>query len=330
MAYDRGPVRRFARPSRSLWLVLAALASGCDGESSFAIPPWDAGAPPAQYADACSKWAESLCSYADRCGTSIFARQPHTQCVERYVLTCELVASDPNVPFDPDAVSSCLFPSDCSTPDPSVGRACLQPGTAPVGAACVRSIDCQTLYCERTFDENTGVAATCGVCAKLCDPPCVGTQSCLSQPDGGFACVDIPTIGQACGDPVPLCTNAYCRGFTPQSAGLCVPWAKLGEACNSDGTTAPLCGDPDTYCDSTTQRCQSFEAASYGQSCVPTDTAEFECSGYGTCDSPQTGLCVPPAPDGAICDVTQGLRCLPPALCIASHCLLPTLADCSL
>ena len=323
-------MRRIERPWLALVLVLTALASTrCDGESSFAIPAWDAGFPSAQFADACSNWAESLCSYEDRCGTSIFARLEHGQCVARNVLTCELVASDPNASFDPDAVSSCLYPSDCSAPDPAVGRICLLAGKAPVGATCVRSIDCQTLYCERSFDEATGVSSTCGVCAKLCDPPCQGTNSCLLHSDGGLTCEQVPTIGQACSYPLALCSNGYCRGVTAQSPGVCTAWARFGEACG-DGTTAPLCGDADSYCDQTSQRCQSFQPASYGASCESTTTALYECSGYGSCDTAQTGTCIPPAPDGALCDVNQGLRCLPPATCIANHCLLPSLADCSL
>jgi hypothetical protein len=310
--------------------LLAALACArCDGEWSFTIPPWDAGAPGAMDMSACSAWAESRCTYEDRCPGPIYAQMDHSVCVARAVIGCELLAGDPNVAFDAATVASCAYPTDCSAVPLSAARMCLPPGRGPVGAPCVFGAGCQTYRCVYTLDEAEGQWSSCGACADVCDPPCDDGGLCVcGLPDAGPTCVAQPAIGQSCTGPRP-CQGGYCRGATADGGGVCAPLAALGEACG-DGTSAPPCGDVNSYCDGDTHVCRSPLPASYGAPCGFAQDEEYVCAAYGTCGADGTGTCVAPSPDGALCDPSQGLRCLPPASCIASHCLFPSLADCAL
>jgi hypothetical protein len=51
--------------ARALLAAMSAglVAIGCEGESSFAIPAVDAGAPGDRYAAACASWADALCAH---------------------------------------------------------------------------------------------------------------------------------------------------------------------------------------------------------------------------------------------------------------------------
>jgi hypothetical protein len=313
-------------PLALLPLALAFLE--CNGEWSFVIPPWDAGAPSARNASVCGAWAKRRCDYEDRCPVSIYFRWiSHAQCIERSTLSCELIADDPNVAFDTDLVGACSYPTDCKAPVPF--DFCLSQGRTPVGAACLWSEGCQTFNCQRVLDATTQSWRTCGVCRPAprgCDPACPAGEDCLfSGADAGSACVVVPTVGQPCDAPLYICRGSYCQGETPSGAGVCTAFAGLGEACS--GTS---CGPGELYCDDTLH-CSSLSPAAYGQLCEPSKGGSgYRCTAYGTCDFQNTGRCLPPSPDGAPCDPNQGLRCLPPAECIAHHCLLPSLADCSL
>ena len=95
--------------------VVAVLPAACTGESSFLLPALDAGAPDGRYEDVCASWARRECASEDACHVGIFFRwENDDQCIQRQTLTCELEASDPDVPFDPSLVDACMFPADCS------------------------------------------------------------------------------------------------------------------------------------------------------------------------------------------------------------------------
>jgi hypothetical protein len=302
---------------------------GCDGESSFVIPPWDAGAVDTRHAAACAAWAQRVCDYEDRCPPAISARATsRAQCVDRAALTCEVVGEDPNSAFDEAVVAGCEYPTDCTAQLPPF--MCLAPGRAAEGAACLFVSDCSASdYCGYRIDLTTGQDSVCGKCTHkiTCSPACASDQACLPG-DGGTSCIHIPAAGETCDATEDhLCRRAFCVGALDGGTGVCRGFSQRGEPCGT-GIDGPFC-IADTYCDDTLH-CAGLTPAGYGAPCGINDAGVFNrCTGYGQCDYASTGLCVPPAPDGALCDPTQGLRCLPPAVCYAHHCVYPTMAYCS-
>jgi hypothetical protein len=291
-----------------LGIGVGALA-GCDGETSFVIASVEAGTPDARYEAACAAWAQSLCALD--C-TPVWTDR--AQCVARETLQCELIASDPDVPFDPVKVAACPEPATC---DGNVGSFCLPPGRAAEGAPCLWGEGCRSGFCAHGIDPTTGQLTDCGACQR---PPCGGScssgQRCEVAADGGSACKTLAPEGQPCTLPID-CASFYCA-----PAGLCAPAATFGKACG-DGVAAPPCAG-DLYCDGT-QHCQRYYTAGYGAPCGVVKAKTFVCSGFGTCDSTD-GLCLPPASDGDVCDDSQQLGCIAPARCVGHRCLLPSCA----
>jgi hypothetical protein len=300
---------------------------GCDGESSFVIPRWDAGAVGMGHAAACGAWAQSVCDYEERCPPPISVRSTdHAHCTQRAALGCELVAQDPGVVFDDDTVAGCTYPADCTAPPPPY--ACLPPGRTPEGGRCVFQSACASGYCSISTD-STGHIVGCGVCKLFmkCSPACASDQICL-RGDGGLRCVDVPGAGETCDSTDDyFCRASLCSVGPGGGTGVCQPLAELGEPCQLT-PPGPLCDGPDIYCDKTSH-CAPVTAAGYGEPCGVDDAGAFRtCTGYGQCDYNATGLCVSPAPDGALCDNSQGLVCQPPAECWQHHCVYPSMALC--
>ena len=236
------------------------------------------------------------------------------------------MASDPHVVFDVERMMACQYPTDCSVHVRNLPLDCLPPGRSPPGARCVFHEACASGECD-------GLVGSCGTCAApsaACD--CAPNQVCTGfDADGAARCETLAPIGAAC--TIPGSCVSYCS-FAAGVPGTCVALAALGEPCGdgvgaSPGRAGPPCASSSQYCDATLH-CSPIVGASYGAECgvVPGDGgALMECSGYGTCD-PTSFVCISPAPDGEVCDETQGLGCLPPADCISNRCLYPSLSNC--
>jgi hypothetical protein len=317
------------------WVALLALAAAawacatlaCTGESSFYLPAVDAGSLDTQYAGACASWAKAVCARESFCDeTDPVQWTSPEQCVARSTLICEVIATDPNVAFDANKIANCTYSMDCSTPARDLPIDCLSPGRSPPGAACVFHEACSSGFCDSTI-------SVCGVCAGEPTPcGCSDGAVCTGvNPDGGAMCEDASAVGGACMFPLQ-CTASYCS-LGSDGRGTCVPFAGLGELCG-DGEGAAIgrvgtpCAGVNTYCDATLH-CSIIEGVGYMDPCgTPGDGGPLlECAGYGTCD-PSTSTCIPPAPDGEVCDETQGLGCTPPAECIDDRCLYPSVKYC--
>jgi hypothetical protein len=299
--------------------ALSALAvqAGCDGEASFDIPPVDAGAPPAVYHAACEAWATAYCAYQAACPT-VYAVFDKGVCVPRNTLRCEIIASDPNVAFDPVRVAACGAP-DAANCDQPAGDLCLPPGRGAIGAPCLASEACQSGVCAVSYSYGQGSA--CGTCqGKFCDGGCPTGLRCGLEPEGGIGCVKVLAVGDTCSTSLS-CETSYCG-----PDGKCGALAKLDAGCSNEGTTAPLCADVNAFC-SDKKVCSLVTAAGYGEPCAPQGDAAYQCTGYGTCDY-ANNVCIPPAADGEFCDEMQGLNCAPPAVCDHHRCLFPNLARC--
>jgi hypothetical protein len=307
------------------WVALVALAAAawacailaCTGQTSFYLPAVDAGAVDTNAALACSAWARAVCAREGLCrGTDPVEWTSAEQCVGRSTLLCEVVATDPSVDFDAQALTNCAYSMDCTVAVRDLPIDCLPPGRTPPGVPCV-------------FHE----ACTCGTCAAA-PPPCgcPGSQLCVGVAfDGGALCADAAAVGSGCLFPAQ-CTQSYCD-LSAAGHGTCVPFAAQGEACG-DGPGSPVgrqgipCAGVDAYCDSTL-KCSLIEGVGYMEPCgAPPDGGPFlACAGYGTCD-PSSSTCIEPSPDGEVCDESQGLGCMPPAECIDDRCLYPSLSYC--
>jgi hypothetical protein len=306
-------------------LVLAGLSAaggavtgGCDGESSFDIAPVDAGAPSSRYHAACEAWATAFCAYQAAC-PAIYTAYSQGVCVPRFTLRCEIIASDPNVPFDPARVAACWEP-DAASCDLTGGDLCLLPGRGGIGSPCLANPSCQSGTCG--YDYTNGQMSSCGTCrARPCDGGCPDGKQCGSEPEGGLGCVSVLAIGDKC------TTASECPTFNCGPDGKCAALAKLGEPCSNDGMGA-LCADNDAFCDETDHRCHLVTSAGYGHPCAPELDASYQCTGFGSCDY-TNNVCIPPAADGEFCDVVQGLDCAWPAQCKDHRCLFPSLQRCA-
>jgi hypothetical protein len=295
-----------------------AMTGGCDGESSFDIGAVDAGAPSPVNHAACLSWATSFCASLAACPARSTAYSQGV-CVPRFTLRCEIIASDPNVVFDAASVAACSQP-DAANCDQPVGDLCLPPGLAKVGAQCLSGASCQSGACG--FDYTYGQLSPCGSClARPCDGGCPSAQQCGAKPEGGIGCVRVLAVGDDCTSGI-ACETSYCG-----PDGKCGALAQLGKPCSSDGTGLPPCADVDAFCADSDHTCHLVTPAGYGNACVPEVDAQYQCTGFGTCDY-ANNVCIPPAADGEFCDEVQGLACAYPAQCRDHRCLFPSLARC--
>jgi hypothetical protein len=233
-------------------------------------------------------------------------------------LHCQLVASDPDVSFDPDAAASCLEPDagDCSARG---GSLCLGPGRAGLGASCFENEACASGACGFAYSE--GEPLPCGVCVRRpCDGGCPDGQVCEPSVDAGSSCLAVAAVGEPCKSPSD-CATFYCTAL-----GVCGARASTGEAC-SDEDKGPPCGTPLDVCDQT-GHCKAPRYADYGAPCSQTGDDIVYCRGLGECD-PTNEVCIPPADDGAFCDPSQALNCVPPAECDDHTCVFESPASCS-
>jgi hypothetical protein len=336
-------VRSLLRLGAFLILLVPLSGAACNGESSFAIPSWDAGPPGTRHGVACRAWAKREANHEQACSDSIPIREQWNdvdQGLERLTLYCEVAGADPNVDFDESAVANCPSPSeggaaspDCSNPGHL--HLCLPPGKAPDGAPCLTSEACASGRCAPRYNGLDGEPPQfCGVCAprRAVVPVCTANQTAVVQGDGGLGCMTLPAVGQPCGPPTFACRDrdTYCPMKETSGQKVCAPKAALGDPC-SNGNDDPPCRGENLFCADVDggQRCAALTPATYGAACTTSASGdEYACQGFGTCDYAGSGNCVPPAPDGAVCDDEQGLSCLWPAVCVNNHCLFPSLALC--
>lgn len=316
--------------------VLAAGAPACTGEASFVLPTVDPGGPSGRYEAVCAGWARRECAYTDACNPGVFELwEDDDQCIARETLACELDADDPDVRFDPALVESCTFPPDCSAATGTVAAElaylCLPPGKAPDGAPCTSENACQSGSC---FPSLYSPVTACGTCHPPIHCGCTAHQQCWVTGDTD-RCVDVPDPGEACGPPLFACNGSECVASSDggEAGGVCqvVAQAGLDALCTTEpqGPECIASGANPLFCDQT-DHCRAYRGATYGEPCTTAGGPEgIVCVGGGWCDSAGSGVCQPPAADGAPCNA-QALPCLPPAQCLGSHCIFPTLATCSL
>jgi hypothetical protein len=300
--------------------ALAAALVGCDGESAFDVSAMDAGPPSARYESVCAPWAARFCDFQQHCSGYYEPWELPSQCVQRMTLTCELVAGDPDIAFDPARTAACPEPDSggCSSP---LDHMCLGPGRAPVGAACLAAEACASGYCSPRYASNA-TAEPCGYCAavvvRACKAACTAKESCVPAPDGGERCVALADNDAGCAK-ASDCRSYICSG------GFCRAPSLTGQPCGMDAGD-PYCANPADFC-SMGGLCNPQKSAYYGEPCVSAED-KIICRGYAACDY-TNNVCVPPAGDGDFCDTAQALGCLAPAACLDHVCRFPDPRLCS-
>ena len=340
---DQGSGRERRRPKDSLpcaALALATALAACTGEKSFILPLVDADDPSGRYGTVCAGWASRECAYTDACKPPVFAQwENDQQCLERETLACELQSSDPDVPFDPALVESCVPPAGCNMAPYGIAVAssapdlCLPPGKAPDGAACVWDSACQSGNCSFASAAD-GLPAACGTCQPRIRCRCAANQDCIFLTSSDVKCVDLPDAGETCGAPLFACNDAQCLRGASGDAGTClaVPKGGVGAPCGV-GTARPavplLVHDVPllrSY-ESLQRRTRPPTTASRARWRRVARAAPAWAGAGATRRG--TGVCQPPAADGAPCD-PDAAPCLAPARCLGGHCVFPSLTTCSL
>jgi hypothetical protein len=247
-------------------------------------------------------------------------------CPQRLATYCALVLqSETDTGWTNTALAACAASWNALScadwvNDPQLlpGPACRVPGKRLAGASCSLDLQCSTAYC------GFGAGASCGQCG-------------LPTPQGGACAADLDcAAGLAC---------------SSSTGGACVPWGKLGDACDDGhpclntlrctaGTCAARGGDRDVCadhsdCDATRSLLCNFTLHQCGPA-VGGDTCDSSqldgkvryCSGNGRCNS-DNNTCTKPAADGQPCSAS-GALCTFPAFCSTTTnlCTLPAPVDC--
>jgi hypothetical protein len=358
----RGPLVR-----TSLLAALLFVGGACSGDWTFTLPAADAGVPDTRYASACTAWAKSFCAYDALCSPSPPPWQSIEQCTARQVLSCELIAADPDVRFDEKRVGECRYPTDCMSEVPN----CWADGRAPSGSPCVWGPACKSGICQGSYPYTSSLV--CGVCGTAPGQPCMASDACFSGSCGSSAttpavCAPFASAGDSCGPGLPACgTGLACSSGFSEQTGQCDVERSPGEPCDSsiyctsgaclaaDGAgmrvcallakVGDVCGLDEPFCEpsltcafgsGTVGQCVDAPPVATGAVCYGAAHSNVfsPCLGFGTCGGictpnvPGNLCCMPPSADGDPCDSVQG--CLPPAQCIAGRCAFPSIEDCAL
>lgn len=197
------------------------------------------------------------------------------------------------------------------------------PGDRQMGAPCLTSFQCASLWCSGTV--VTGAAGAVVPDALQC-----GT--CAARLAEGAACAATP---DAC-DLGLSCFNGTCRTLGA-GGDACVHWGDcaLPNVCKSNGYCGPVLGQgqscqgsadctTDVGCDTVTKLCVPLV---FGQPGDPCDGDVHRCEA-GRCDS-TTETCPAVIPDGMPCDPNDPSGvCDDYAFCFEGLCQIPTPDTC--
>lgn len=300
--------------------------------------PWDRDA----IVNACRAEATSWCGALERCAPDQLTGEFGTldYCLTRRALQCE-VRWAPGIGDSPERVQACadevaksscdaLFcqglPASCTT----------VPGLHPAGAPCRVHEQCASRSCE-------GAApATCGACAPA--PPSLAGlgEDCSARPCGpGLLCnenIDPDAGALQCIPRPPAGLGQSCEGDPCEPGRVCarVAASALGQApsgfCADSG--APSCTAPAPKW--TSGMCGGMSTVKFCEHGV--------CATWGTGPGGWMTACLPPVPDGDICEVGSCRtwpycepfrRCESPAVCTPNrldaatgHCKIVDLRTC--
>jgi hypothetical protein len=188
---------------------------------------------------------------------------------------------------------------DCSPPDLCLGAICdwgqgqcIAPGALSMDAACSDSRSCgYGLYCQSPPGYPVGVCTPWAPQGGSCSSSECGAGLTCIVPDGGArgTCEPESTLGGPCSP-----SGGCVAGLLCSSAGTCVGWAGLGEACDSSiqNCKVALWCDPAGVC---------ALLPRIGDICADSSGRPLATCFDGRCDFSSTLRCVARQPDGAFC-----------------------------
>jgi hypothetical protein len=278
---------------------------------------------------ACADYANALCTKANTCG-ALFVELAYgdvATCMARFKPICASAFAAKGTSITTSRAEACVTAFGSAGCDaifdrntPSDCRA--TPGTLANGTACGDDNQCASAYCHKAANATCG---TCGTARAKAGEACAIDENC----DYGLACAASVCVargqsGATCDAGHPCASALYCKVARGATSGTCATPAAEGAMCS--GTQGEGClfvsGD---FCNPKTSVCQKAGVASGGASCgYDAASGNFTfCSANGTCRTPMgsmMGTCLAAAADGAMCDATNGPKCMAGSTCVSAVC----------
>jgi hypothetical protein len=346
--------------------VAAFGAQGCSGSTSTT----SGGDASAEDQAACTAEAQAICTLRSGCSMTYLIDRTYADssaCETRTALSCVASLSAPGTAQSVSRVQACTsaYPSEACTDylDGNPTSACVPPaGTGQTGAPCAFSGQCASTFCAVSQYQVCGtcqplpqagaacqVAADCGRNLGCAVPTNATTGTCSTYAAQGGACLtgkQLCAAGLACvGDDPTNSTMGTCQTTGTSVGAACDATRKTAATCNTDMGLVCI----PTKKGSAVGTCQKIQLVGSGAMCGDIGAAPItgyaDCAAGGVCikqltdagTAANTGVCSPPAADGAACDsdTTKGPPCLTPAKCVptsdggtAGTCTLPNPATC--
>jgi hypothetical protein len=344
--------------------ALTDSGSGLGGDG----PSADGGLTAAQ---ACAADAHAACMLRSTCSMTFGIEKDYPDeatCENRTAIPCEHSLAARGTAQDPAGIEACsaALPNESCSDflDGNPVSACVPPaGTGQTGTACGASGQCASTFCA------IGQYQVCGTCQPL--PPlgasCQVAADCgrdvacaVAAGASSGTCVAYAALNAPClTGTQPCAAQLGCVGDDPTTGtmGTCQAIAgTVGAACDGSRKTAANCdAQAGLACipnakGSAVGTCKAITLVAAGTRCGDIGAAPVtgvaDCIGGGLCvkqltdagTPAATGVCVPPAQDGAPCDndATKGPPCLAPAKCVpsapgatAGMCVVPDATQCN-
>ncbi|HEY8040008.1 MAG TPA: hypothetical protein VIF15_09455 [Polyangiaceae bacterium] len=281
-------------------------------------------------AAACAAAALALCTKESTCWPDLVEQLygDVQTCAARGALSCHDELAAPGTGWTASIETACtdaIVAGSCTDYfDGVLPSACLPAAGGSVGAlgVCAGTVQCAAgSSCLKASGSSCGnctaEATTAGASCTTAD--CASGLVCVS----GVCAAWVP-VGGACGAGNPCSFPNYCAG------GICTAGSTLGASCT---TTSDTCDRTQgLYCRASSKKCEAYLFADAGQPCGVLTGGRTVCKGGGLCmglsATVTKGTCIPPAKEGAACNVTAGPPCMRPAICASGVCTLPDSSTC--
>lgn len=278
---------------------------------------------------ACQQFADAICPRLAACAPAPF-RVMYGQterCRSRMGSSCAAVFARQGVKPNAGMIEACTRGLGMASCDqvvlsmlPKACRAMLT--TRKLGDACTSDEECLDGLCSG--DDQSSRHCTLAPVGTFCytDGDCSSGNVC----GPGGRCGALRGLGMPCDLNHPCLPLLSCVGLDDDRNGVCQGPLPLGAHCDPLRQTTPGCDAMHGgYCHPYKHTCEEMRWADGGAPCgADEQTGEvLLCSAGATCHKQgDLATCVPPAADGAPCDVEAGPDCLMPAQCIAGRCRL--------
>lgn len=326
-------------PLQRLFVVVCALLTSlaaCGSDADTSSEPAD-----------CARWAAQVCSLAAGCG-STYVWGTHEECLNQTKAQCTRSVLLPDTGFNAATFAECgtlLEASACGDKGD-----CTPPlGRRPIGADCVASSQCESLYCLQGKPTDCGICYPTLLLGEPCTFGCRADLRCIADADGKSTCVPPLAVGAPCVDKANVdpcafpaqCVHGVCTRPVPVDGDCtgekpCVaPNFCNGSVCAVPAGEGEPCKGRKGECDqSLLLRCASVQGVTAcrapllaydGEACGVTSAGVALCVGPCEVQSGQdVGICHELLPLGSACVVKENGRslCAGSTRCVGGTCTL--------